>query len=117
MLQHNTFAVSSSGPPGEVLVEQHKTAVHHDRYADGVVSTASAAQHAVSFNEMTMDTSDGDGHHVAVVGSAVNTSSALSTTIHGDARSPMGVASTTVADGSKLFTVQRSSSHDAQASL
>jgi hypothetical protein len=67
---------------------------------------------------MTMDTSDGDGHHVAVVGSAVNTSSALSTTIHGDARSPMGVASTTVADGSRLlFTVQRISSHDVQCSL
>jgi hypothetical protein len=39
------------------------------------------------------------------------------TTIHGDARSPMGVALTTVADGSKLSTLQRSSSHDAQSSL
>ena len=25
--KHNTFAVSNSGPPGQVLVEQHKTAV------------------------------------------------------------------------------------------
>jgi hypothetical protein len=47
---------------------------------------------------MTMDTSDGEGHHVAGVGGAVNNSSAVSTTIHGDARRPMGVASTTVAN-------------------
>jgi hypothetical protein len=37
--------------------------------------------------------------------------------MHGDARSPMGVASTTVADGSRLSSLQRSSSHDAQSSL
>jgi hypothetical protein len=61
---------------------------------------------------MMMDTSDGEGHHVTVVGSSV-----VSTTSHGDARSPMGVASTTVADSSRLFTVQCSSSHDAQSSL
>ncbi len=66
---------------------------------------------------MTMDTSNGEGHHVTVVGPVANTSSAVSTTIHGDARSPMGVASTTVADGSTLSTLQQSSSHDAQSSL
>jgi hypothetical protein len=67
---------------------------------------------------MTMDTSDGEGHHVAVVGSAVNASGAVSTTIHGDARSPMGLASTTAADNSRLLsTLQRSSSHDAQSLL
>ncbi len=75
------------------------------------------ARHDASFNDMTMDTSDGEGHLVAVVGSAANASSAVSTTIHGDARSPMGVASTTVADSSRLSTLQRSSSHDAQCSL
>ncbi len=37
---------------------------------------------------MTMDTSDDEGHHVD--GSAVNTSSVVSTTIHGDAREPDG---------------------------
>jgi hypothetical protein len=74
--------------------------VHHDRHGDGVVSTALTAQRAASFNDMTMDTSDGEGHHAAVVGGA-STSSAVSTTIHGDAWSPMGVASTTVADNSK----------------
>jgi hypothetical protein len=43
-------------------------------------------------------------------------SGAVSTTIHGDARSPMGVALTTVADSSRLLsTLQRSSSHDAQS--
>jgi hypothetical protein len=84
---------------------------------DVVASTILAARHAVSFNGMTMDTSDGEGHHVTVVGSAVNASFAVSTTIHGDAHSPMGVASTTVADGSTLSTLQRSSSHDAKSSL
>ncbi len=64
-----------------------------------VVSTTLAARHADSFNDIKMDTSDGEGHHVTVVGSAVNSSRAVSTDIHGDARSPMSVASTTVADG------------------
>ncbi len=91
--------------------------VHHDHHADGVVSTTLAALHAASFNDITMDTSDGEGHHVTVVGSAVNNSSAVYITIHADARSPMGVASTTVADGSRPSTLQRSSSHDAQSSL
>jgi hypothetical protein len=91
--------------------------VHHNRRGDAAVSTASVALHAVSFNDMTRDTSDGEGHHAAVVGSAANASSALSTTIHGDAWSPMGVASTTMADDSRLSTLQRSSSHDAQSSL
>jgi hypothetical protein len=66
---------------------------------------------------MMMDTSDGEGHHVTVVGSAANASSSVSTTIHGDTRSPMGVALTAAADGSRLSTLQRSSSHDAQSSL
>jgi len=66
---------------------------------------------------MTMDTSDGEGHHVIVVGSPGNTRCALSTTIHGDARSRMGVVSTTVPDGSRLSTLQWSSFHDAQSSL
>ncbi len=93
--------------------------VRHDHLADGVVvSTAPAARHAASFNDMTMDTCDGEGHHAAVVGSAVNASGAVSTTMHGDARSPMGVASMIVADSSRLLsTLQRSSSHDAQSSL
>jgi hypothetical protein len=43
--------------------------------------------------------------------------SAVSITIHGDTRSPMGVASTTVAYGSRVSTRQRSSLHDAQSSL
>ncbi len=86
--------------------------------ADGVVSTTLASRHAASFNDMVMCTSEGEGHHVTVVGSAVNNSSAVSTTIHSDARSPTGVASTNVADGSStLSTLQRSSSHDAQSSL
>jgi hypothetical protein len=80
--------------------------VHRNRHADGVVvSTAPAARHAASFNDMTMDTSDGEGHHVAVVGGA-NASGAVSTTMHGDARSPMGVASMTVADSSRLSTLR-----------
>jgi hypothetical protein len=64
-----------------------------------------------------MDTSDGEGHNVAVVGIAVNSGSPVFTTIHGDARSPMGVASTTVADDSRLFTLQRSSHRPASASM
>ncbi len=69
-------------------------------------------------NGVVMGTSAGEGHHVTVVGSAANNSSALSTTtIHGDARIPMGVASTTVADASRVLTLQRSSCHDAQSSL
>ena len=55
---------------------------------------------------------------LALVGSAANASGTVSTTIHGDTRSPMGVASMTVADSSRLLsTLQRSSSHDAQSSL
>jgi hypothetical protein len=82
-----------------------------------ITTSLMAARHAASFNDMTMDTCDGEGHHDAVVGSAVNASGAVSTTMHGDAWSPMGVASTTVADSSRLSTLQRSSSHDAQSSL
>jgi hypothetical protein len=89
----------------------------HDRPADGVVSTTPAALHAVSFNDMVIDTCDGEGYLVAVVGSAVYTIGAVSTTIHGDARSPVTAALTTAADGSRLSTLQRSSSHDAQSSL
>jgi hypothetical protein len=90
---------------------------HHDRHANVIVSTIPYARHAVSFNDMVMNTSDGEVHHVAVVGSAANASSAESTTIHGDARIPIAVASTTVADGSRLSTLQQSSSRDMQSSL
>jgi hypothetical protein len=48
---------------------------------------------------------------------ATATNSLLGGNKHGDARSRMGVASTTVADSSRLSTLQRSSSHDAQSSL
>ncbi len=34
---------------------------------------------------MTMDTSDDEGRHITVICSAANNSSAVSTTIHGDA--------------------------------
>ncbi len=78
--------------------------VHHDCHGDGVISTVPAARHTASFNDMTMDTSDGEEHHVAVVGSAANASIAVFTTIHGDARSSMGAALTTVADNSRLST-------------
>jgi hypothetical protein len=77
--------------------------VHHDCHTDGVVSTTLAAQHATSFSEIMMNTSDGEGHHAAVVGSAASTSSTVSTTIHGDVRSPMGVASMTVSRTLLLF--------------
>jgi hypothetical protein len=55
--------------------------VHHDRHADGVISTTLTARHAASFNDMTMNTSDGEGHLVAVVGSAVNNNSASSSNL------------------------------------
>jgi hypothetical protein len=77
--------------------------VYHVRHADGVVSTTPAARHAASFNDMVMDTSDGEGYLVTVVGSAANNSSAASTTIPGDARSPMGVVSTTLADSKQII--------------
>jgi hypothetical protein len=44
----------------EKMVATTTAMVHHNHLADGVVSTASAAQRAASFDDMTMGTSDGE---------------------------------------------------------
>ncbi len=77
--------------------------VHHDRHADVVVSTTPAARHAANFNGMMIDTSD-----VAVVGIADMSTQAVPRPqpFECDAWSPMGVALTIVANGSRLCTPQ-----------